>query len=242
MQTPSPRRTAAAGPGMWTNRPRMPAQRPVVLTKQSLQLAAVIPTRVTHRAVHAAAVPGQPGGGWAESRVDVLAVAEIEELALERAAHARVEQLAAERAAILGQIAEGIVIADPTGRITFVNDAAQRIHGIAELGVPVGAYSETYHLLTMDGQFFPAEDLPLARAVLRGETVVDAQWRIRRPDGREIIAQGSAAPVTGEDGRLLGAVLTVTIMLIPAGRCRAEPPSIAIGHAQLVAGCRDAIR
>lgn len=130
-------------------------------------------------------------------------------LAAEQAARAEAEKLAAERAAILGQIAEGVIITDPTGRITFVNEAAHRLHGVAELGVPVDGYTDTYHLFTLDGRPYPSLELPLARAVTHGETVVDASWRIRRPDGTEVVARGSAAPVVAEDGSRLGAVLTI---------------------------------
>jgi signal transduction histidine kinase len=49
----------------------------------------------------------------------------------------------------------------------------------------------------------------LWRAAINGETVIDAEWRIRRADGAEIIAQGSATPVVSEQGRRVGAVLTV---------------------------------
>ena len=130
-------------------------------------------------------------------------------LAREQAARAEAERLAAERAAVLGQIAEGVIIADSAGRITFVNEAAGRLHGVAELGVPIARYAETYHLLTPDGAPYPPEALPLARAVMRGETIVDAEWRVRRPDHSEVIVQGSAAPVVGEDGTRLGAVLAM---------------------------------
>jgi signal transduction histidine kinase len=128
---------------------------------------------------------------------------------LERIAWGNVEKLAAERAAILSQIADGIIIADPAGRISFINERARAIHGVAELGVPVVEYADKYGLLTMDGKPYPSKELPLARAVLHGETIVDAEWRVRRPDGTEIVAQGSATPVVGEDGTRLGAVLTV---------------------------------
>lgn len=128
---------------------------------------------------------------------------------LERQTRAHVERLAAERAAILGQIADGIIIGDMQGRITFVNAAAHAIHGVAELGVPIERYSEVYHLFTMDGQPYPPDELPLTRAIRRGETVLDAEWRIRRPDGVEVIAQGSASPVVADDGTRLGAVLIV---------------------------------
>lgn len=123
-------------------------------------------------------------------------------------ARARIQALAAERASVLGQIVEGVIITDPDGRIVFVNDAARRLHGVAELGTEVESYSATYHLLTLDGRPYPPEELPLARAVRHGETVRNAEWRIRRPDGSEVVAQGSAGPVVAADGLRLGSVLT----------------------------------
>ncbi len=130
-------------------------------------------------------------------------------LAREKWARMEAERLAAEHAAVLGQIADGVVITDPSGSIVFMNEAARRIHGHVELRVPVQAYAETFGLYTVDGRPIESTDLPLARAVLRGETVIDSEWMVRRPDGVEIIAQGSAAPVRAPDGTPLGAVLTV---------------------------------
>ena len=126
-----------------------------------------------------------------------------------QASSARAEALAAEQAAILGQLAEGVIVTDPAGRITFVNDAATRIHGVARLDVEPDAYSETYQLLTLDGAPYPSHELPLARAVLNGETVTDAAWRICRPDRTEVLAVGSARPLLDSAGQTIGAVLTM---------------------------------
>ncbi|HEV7664379.1 MAG TPA: PAS domain S-box protein [Chloroflexota bacterium] len=122
---------------------------------------------------------------------------------------ARAEALAIERSAILDQIAEGVIIADPDGRITFVNAAAQRIHGSGQLSVAVEDYATAYGLRTLDGQPYPTDNLPLARAVRDGETVLDARWRIERPDGTEVVAEGSATPVVAPDGSPLGSVLVM---------------------------------
>ncbi|GAC1432605.1 MAG: hypothetical protein NVSMB65_06250 [Chloroflexota bacterium] len=122
-------------------------------------------------------------------------------------AQRRAEALAAERAAVLAQVKEGVIVADAEGHITFVNDEARRLHGQAVLNVGVEEYATTYRLYTLAGEPYPPRDLPLSRAVVRGETVVDAEWRIRRADGSEAIARGSATPVVGEDGRRLGSVL-----------------------------------
>ncbi|HEV2539144.1 MAG TPA: PAS domain S-box protein [Frateuria sp.] len=117
--------------------------------------------------------------------------------------------LAAEQAAILGQLAEGVILTDTVGRITYVNDAAARLHGVRQLGVSPEDYAGAYQLLTEDGRPYPSHQLPLARAVRDGEVVTDARWRIRRADGSEIIAQGSARPIHDNDGKPLGAVLAM---------------------------------
>ena len=111
--------------------------------------------------------------------------------------------------AALAQLSEGVIVTDADGRITFVNEAAARLHGVAQLNVTPEAYSETYHLLTEAGVPYPWDALPLTRAVLHGETVNKARWRIRRADGVELPVVGSARPVLGPGGERLGAVLTV---------------------------------
>jgi PAS domain S-box-containing protein len=130
---------------------------------------------------------------------------DVTDLVTERQRHAR---QARERDAVLQQLVEGVIITDAEGRITFVNDAAARLHGVARLDVGPEDYTETYNLLTLDGQPFPSEELPLARAV-GGETVVDAGWRIRRPDGSEVDVIGNAQPIHDAEGRQIAAVLTI---------------------------------
>lgn len=102
-----------------------------------------------------------------------------------------------------------MVLVDDRGRVTFMNAAAGRLHGVTELGVPIERWSAVFGLLTMDGAPHPCEELPLARAVLHGEEITDARWRIRRPDGSEVVAEGTASPLVAENGRRVGAVLVV---------------------------------
>lgn len=125
------------------------------------------------------------------------------------AANKAANDKAAERAAILSQLTEGVIIADAKGKIVFVNEAASRLHGVAELNVDPERYGEVYRLYTLDGRPHPIDDLPLVRAVKRGETVLDARWRIQRPDGQVVLASGSARPVFGPDGARIGSVLTL---------------------------------
>ena len=111
--------------------------------------------------------------------------------------------------AALEKLDAGVIVADAEGKLVFVNDAAARMHGLAPLGIQPDAYAEAYRLFTLEGDEYPTRDLPLSRAVLNGEIVRDAQWRVRRPDGTEVVAVGSARPLVDAAGRRLGAVLTV---------------------------------
>ena len=123
-------------------------------------------------------------------------------------AQARATSTTATSAAILAQLAEGVIVTDAVGRITLVNKAAAEIHGVARLDVEPDAYSDTYRLYTEDGRPHPPLDLPLARAV-DGQVVRGARWRVRRPDGTEVLAIGNAQPLLDQEGAQIGAVLTV---------------------------------
>jgi PAS domain S-box-containing protein len=124
-----------------------------------------------------------------------------------RDAYRRIETVAREREAILSQLGEAVILADREGKLTFVNEAAERLHGVRLLGIGPEDYTDTYHLLTEDGVPFPPTELPLARAV-RGETVFDARWLIQRPDGSTVLAVGNAKPVLNNEGEQVGSILT----------------------------------
>lgn len=119
------------------------------------------------------------------------------------------QAVASERDALLSQLGESVIVADPDGRITFMNEAAVELHGLATLDTVPDGYAESYGLFTLAGDVHPIETLPLTRAVRNLERVTNAEWRIRRPDGTEVLASGNAKPFYADDGVLLGAVLSI---------------------------------
>ncbi len=145
--------------------------------------------------------------GWFGMNTDVSVQIECE--AELRATNLQLNAVAAEREAILVQLGEGVIVTDPHGRITFVNEAATRLHGVTRFDVEPDGYTQAYSLLTEFGEPHPIESLPLTRAVRNAENVVDARWRIRRPDDTEVLAIGNARPVYARDATLTGAVLTI---------------------------------
>lgn len=110
----------------------------------------------------------------------------------------------------LEQLGEGVIVADANGRLVFINAAAARIHGVKQLDVEPDDYSDAYQLLTSEGEPHPPQNLPLARAVANGETVEEAHWKIRRPDGTIVDAVGTARPILNEEGQQVGSVLTMS--------------------------------
>jgi signal transduction histidine kinase len=123
------------------------------------------------------------------ARSAALALENARLYAAEHRARERAERLVAEREAVLRRVADAVVTVDPLGRVTFANRAARELLGAdAGDGAPVA---------------------PLAAAALRGEEVVDAELVLDRPDGGQRVVRGSATPVALEDGRRLGAVLTL---------------------------------
>jgi PAS domain S-box-containing protein len=83
---------------------------------------------------------------------------------------------------ILESIADGIVVVSLEGRLIGLNGAAERILGLDHEDLPPAAWPEAYGLFLPDTITpYPAEDLPLARAI-RGEAITNAQIFVRNPN------------------------------------------------------------
>ncbi|NMO13671.1 PAS domain-containing protein [Pyxidicoccus fallax] len=123
-------------------------------------------------------------------------------------ARRRTEALAAERAAMLGHIADAVLTFDPTGRITLLNELARSLYPGLREGGSLDATQSRIHQERLDGTPLPPAELPVARA-LRGERVINEEWLLHHPTGRKLRLLGSAVPVHGEGGTLLGVVLTL---------------------------------
>jgi PAS domain S-box-containing protein len=119
--------------------------------------------------------------------------------------------------------ADAVYIVDPRGRIRFLNRAALQILGYEDERQLLGRTShDTIHYLRPDGTPFPAEECPLLRPRLTGETVrVDDDCFVRQ-DGSLVPVAYSSAPVFLQDGR--GAV--VSFREISEHRTSEEEPGL----------------
>jgi PAS domain S-box-containing protein len=105
----------------------------------------------------------------------------------------------------------GIAIAEvPSGKLKFVNQAGLMIRNknydeLAE-GVDAEEYVNSWQILHFDGTPYEKDEVPLARAVLYGETV-SKEFIVRRDDNEDRYVLANAAPVTGKEGRQIAAIV-----------------------------------
>ena len=107
----------------------------------------------------------------------------------------------------LHSLAEGVIVADATGRFVLFNETAERLLGMGRREVDVPEWSATYGCFYDDGRTpFPSEQLPLARA-LRGEAST-ADVFIRNPSlPNGVFISITGTPIREEDGRPDGGVV-----------------------------------
>ena len=114
--------------------------------------------------------------------------------------------------AAVAQSPSGILIADaPDVTIRYANAAALRIRGDAEqslVGIGVDRHSASWNVFLADGITpCPSEDLPLSRAILRGETTRGSALIIRRSSGEDRWISANASPVRDAGGRVIGGLV-----------------------------------
>ena len=103
----------------------------------------------------------------------------------------------------------GLLLTDPTGQVTYINSAGERItgHGSAELAGR--RFHDVVHHHRPDGTPYPMDECPIWRIVLQEEAVLPAlEDTFIRPDGTFYPVRIAAAPAR-RDGRVVGVVIEV---------------------------------
>lgn len=134
-------------------------------------------------------------------------VASIRDMTARKTLERQLRYRAAEWEAVLKSIADGVVVFDRNGHVTFVNDAGARATGEAgtSTSLPVVNRERMLQLQKRDGAAF-AEGEELSRRVLNGETVLSVEIAYVAPNGRRRVARVSGAPIH-VGGERIGGVL-----------------------------------
>jgi PAS domain S-box-containing protein len=95
--------------------------------------------------------------------------------------------------ALLENLKEGVAIADRSGRVVMLNDAARVILGATDDDIRRGDPFESQEFQHLDGTSLPIEHRPLVRA-LRGELFTDYEVLRAQPNGdrRRIVSTGTS--------------------------------------------------
>lgn len=134
----------------------------------------------------------------------------------------------------------GILIADaPDLRIRFANTAALAIGAtdvnadVLESEIRLDEYHRQWHIAHPDGSIWPLEDLPLSRAVLRGERVFNEEIIITDANGEKRWISSSAAPIADPEGTIKsGIVVFHDITQRKAAEARLELAASVFSHAR----------
>lgn len=109
--------------------------------------------------------------------------------------------------AILDALPIGVYACDMEGRIVRVNERAVELWGRApKLLDPEQKFCGSFWLESLQGDFIPPEETPMARAVLEGESLEGFEAVVRNPDGRRWVARVNVAPLRDPDGLVVGGI------------------------------------
>src|ERR1700736_5138324 len=109
--------------------------------------------------------------------------------------------------AILDALPMGVYACDIEGRILRVNRKAVELWGQAPKLLDASQkFCGSFRLESLEGQFIPARETPMARAVLGGESFEGVEAVVFNPDGRRWVARVNVAPLRGDDGAVVGAI------------------------------------
>ncbi|MEJ2699604.1 MAG: PAS domain-containing protein, partial [Desulfuromonadales bacterium] len=113
--------------------------------------------------------------------------------------------------ALMDNIPEGITIAGADGEIRLVSRFGQQMAGRpleSLVESKPGELARNFGLYHLD-ETTPArdEELPLMRALKKGEMVKNEEWSVLRPDGSRITILANAGPIRDENGRITGGVV-----------------------------------
>ncbi len=108
-------------------------------------------------------------------------------------------------AAVLDQLPVPIYTTDAQGQVTYWNRACVDVAGREpELGKD--RWCVTWRLYTMDGEFLPHDQCPMAMAIKTRQPIRQKVGIAMRPDGSRVALRPYPTPLFNAEGNLTGAV------------------------------------
>jgi PAS domain-containing protein len=108
---------------------------------------------------------------------------------------------------ILDALPIGVYACDVDGHILRVNRRATELWGRApRLLDPTQRFCGSFRVESLEGDFIPPGETPMARAVATGESFDGVEAVVQNPDGRRWVARVNVAPLRDDAGLVVGAI------------------------------------
>lgn len=130
------------------------------------------------------------------------------EVAERRRAEEEARRLARQNQQILDAAGEGIYGLDHEGRTTFINPAALRMFGYREDEILGRMQHDLVHHTRSDGTRYPRDECPIDAAFRDGVSHFADDEIFWRKDGSSFRVEFASTPIHGDDGTIVGAVVT----------------------------------
>lgn len=111
---------------------------------------------------------------------------------------------------IIDNIATGIVVLNPDGRVVFANPEAAKIFGMARSAM-IGKAYDTITSDTADSHDrpFPKEKRAFNRCLKTRAPVYGVEYRVKQPDGAFVFVSVNAAPISDQTGDIMAVVVSI---------------------------------
>ncbi|MBA2406365.1 MAG: PAS domain S-box protein [Bdellovibrionales bacterium] len=110
--------------------------------------------------------------------------------------------------AILQQMPEGVLIAEPSGKLILRNAQMDEMLGGFLPCEDIEEYGQ-YKGYKKNGEPYLSHEWPLARSLLKGEIVQNEEIQFDRLDGTQTIISTSSAPIKNEHGNIIASVVVI---------------------------------
>jgi PAS domain S-box-containing protein len=106
----------------------------------------------------------------------------------------------------LASIGDGVIVTDPKGAVTFLNEVAQQLSGWSQLDARGRPCAEIFQIVNETTRMI--QENPVEKVLMTGRIVGLANHTVLiRKDGSEIPIDDSGAPIRNKDGSIAGVVL-----------------------------------
>ena len=111
--------------------------------------------------------------------------------------------------AVVEQLPVGVVIAEaPSGRVVYKNELTRAIFRVPSEEIDTVADFDSWKLYRLDGSHVCAPEIPLSRAIDKGETVLDEEYQVLRGDGTRGFVSINATPLRDSSGSIISGLAT----------------------------------